>query len=161
MGEDKSARDLLTRFVLQIPCVRPCVIAHRSRKTTLKDRRVGSTAELTRLSIKQPPSYMLIVRSGSVRGNEQCKSGSTSGSSGGPQSTSDVCHVCFCFRKWRAVLLRSCPGNLNLCKCYRMRLGEEQFTGISSWQTTMNTKNSVFWDVTPCGSCNNRRFRGT
>jgi hypothetical protein len=22
-------------------------------------------------------------------------------------------------------------------------------------------KNGVFWDVTPCGSCNNRRFRGT
>jgi hypothetical protein len=21
-------------------------------------------------------------------------------------------------------------------------------------------KNGVFWDVTPCGSCNNRRFRG-
>jgi hypothetical protein len=25
----------------------------------------------------------------------------------------------------------------------------------------MNKKNSVFWDVTPCGSCKNRRFRGT
>jgi hypothetical protein len=22
-------------------------------------------------------------------------------------------------------------------------------------------KNGVFWDVTPCGSCNNRRFVGT
>jgi hypothetical protein len=22
-------------------------------------------------------------------------------------------------------------------------------------------KNGVFWDITPCGSCNNRRFRGT
>jgi hypothetical protein len=22
-------------------------------------------------------------------------------------------------------------------------------------------KNGVFWDVTPCGSCKNRRFRGT
>jgi hypothetical protein len=22
-------------------------------------------------------------------------------------------------------------------------------------------KNSVFWDVTPCGSCKNRRFEGT
>jgi hypothetical protein len=22
-------------------------------------------------------------------------------------------------------------------------------------------KNGVFWDVTPCGSCRNRRFRGT
>jgi hypothetical protein len=22
-------------------------------------------------------------------------------------------------------------------------------------------KNSVFWDVTPCGSCKNRRFGGT
>jgi hypothetical protein len=23
------------------------------------------------------------------------------------------------------------------------------------------TKNAIFWDVTPCGSCKNRRFRGT
>jgi hypothetical protein len=23
------------------------------------------------------------------------------------------------------------------------------------------TNNGVFWDVTPCGSCNNRRFGGT
>jgi hypothetical protein len=22
-------------------------------------------------------------------------------------------------------------------------------------------KNGVYWDVTPCGSCKNRRFRGT
>jgi hypothetical protein len=25
----------------------------------------------------------------------------------------------------------------------------------------MTMKNAVFWDVTPCGSCKNRRFRGT
>jgi hypothetical protein len=24
-----------------------------------------------------------------------------------------------------------------------------------------NPKNGVFWDVTPCGSCKNRRFGGT
>jgi hypothetical protein len=27
--------------------------------------------------------------------------------------------------------------------------------------TTVTRKNSVFWDVTPCGSCKNRRFEGT
>jgi hypothetical protein len=27
--------------------------------------------------------------------------------------------------------------------------------------TTVNMKNGVFWDVTPCGSCKNRRFGGT
>jgi hypothetical protein len=26
--------------------------------------------------------------------------------------------------------------------------------------TTVNMKNVVFWDVTPCDSCKNRRFRG-
>jgi hypothetical protein len=26
--------------------------------------------------------------------------------------------------------------------------------------TAVPMKNSVFWDVTPCGSCKNRRFRG-
>jgi hypothetical protein len=32
--------------------------------------------------------------------------------------------------------------------------GEEKKTGFSK-------KNGVFWDVTPCGSCKNRRFGGT
>jgi hypothetical protein len=27
--------------------------------------------------------------------------------------------------------------------------------------TAVTTKNSVFWVVTPCGSCKNRRFGGT
>jgi hypothetical protein len=27
--------------------------------------------------------------------------------------------------------------------------------------TAVTTKNGVFWDVTPCGSCKNRRFGGT
>jgi hypothetical protein len=26
---------------------------------------------------------------------------------------------------------------------------------------TVTMKNGVFWDVTPCGSCKNRRFGGT
>jgi hypothetical protein len=32
-------------------------------------------------------------------------------------------------------------------------------TGIGELGTTL--KNGVFWDVTPCGSCKNRRFGGT
>jgi hypothetical protein len=27
--------------------------------------------------------------------------------------------------------------------------------------TALTKKNAVFWDVTPCGSCRNRRFGGT
>jgi hypothetical protein len=27
--------------------------------------------------------------------------------------------------------------------------------------TAVTKKNGVFWDVTPCGSCKNRRFGGT
>jgi hypothetical protein len=27
--------------------------------------------------------------------------------------------------------------------------------------TAVTVKNVVFWDVTPCGSCKNRRFAGT
>jgi hypothetical protein len=27
--------------------------------------------------------------------------------------------------------------------------------------TAVTTKNAVFWDVMPCGSCKNRRFGGT
>jgi hypothetical protein len=28
-------------------------------------------------------------------------------------------------------------------------------------RSPMTMKNGVLWDVTPCGSCNNRRFGGT
>jgi hypothetical protein len=28
-------------------------------------------------------------------------------------------------------------------------------------ETLLSAKNCVFWDVTPCGSCKNRRFGGT
>jgi hypothetical protein len=31
----------------------------------------------------------------------------------------------------------------------------------SKTATIVNLKNCVFWDVTPCGSCKNRRFGGT
>jgi hypothetical protein len=29
------------------------------------------------------------------------------------------------------------------------------------WGFQVTMKNGIFWDVTPCGSCNNRRFGGT
>jgi hypothetical protein len=34
-------------------------------------------------------------------------------------------------------------------------------TRIGELGTTLALKNCVFWDVTPCGSCKNRRFGGT
>jgi hypothetical protein len=37
-----------------------------------------------------------------------------------------------------------------------------QMQYVSSYHMIrLNQKNGVFWDVTPCGSCNNRRFGGT
>jgi hypothetical protein len=30
-----------------------------------------------------------------------------------------------------------------------------------STELASETKNAIFWDVTPCGSCKNRRFGGT
>jgi hypothetical protein len=35
-----------------------------------------------------------------------------------------------------------------------------QFHGRFEIFTAMTMKNGVFWDVTPCGSCKNRRFGG-
>jgi hypothetical protein len=32
---------------------------------------------------------------------------------------------------------------------------------VSAGNRTKTLKNGVFWDVTPCGSCKNRRFGGT
>jgi hypothetical protein len=39
-----------------------------------------------------------------------------------------------------------------LCTGYLVRF--EVFTAVTM-------KNGVFWDITSCGSCNNRRFAGT
>jgi hypothetical protein len=33
--------------------------------------------------------------------------------------------------------------------------------GITEVQSIVKMKNGIFWDVTPCGSCKNRRFGGT
>jgi hypothetical protein len=35
--------------------------------------------------------------------------------------------------------------------------------GCETWSLTLRevVKNAVFWDLTPCGSCENRRFGGT
>jgi hypothetical protein len=45
--------------------------------------------------------------------------------------------------------IKLCMFQENVC-CVRF----EVFTAVTM-------KNAVFWDVTPCGSCKNRRFRGT
>jgi hypothetical protein len=34
-------------------------------------------------------------------------------------------------------------------------------TRIDELGTTLAVKNGIFWDVTPCGSCKNKRFGGT
>jgi hypothetical protein len=34
-------------------------------------------------------------------------------------------------------------------------------TRIGELGTTLAVQNGVFWDVTPCGSCKNRRFGAT
>jgi hypothetical protein len=49
-----------------------------------------------------------------------------------------------------------------------MGLGPEGWANVvsetdpppSEWRMTV-LKNGVFWDITPCGSCKNRRFGGT
>jgi hypothetical protein len=52
------------------------------------------------------------------------------------------------------------PFKLNLCGC-----GSDTWTLLAYVRfevfTAVTMKNGVFWDVTPCGSCKNRRFGGT
>jgi hypothetical protein len=38
---------------------------------------------------------------------------------------------------------------------------ELAFGGVTTQKLIIFLKNAVFWDVTPCGSCKNRRFGGT
>jgi hypothetical protein len=35
------------------------------------------------------------------------------------------------------------------------------FHRLAAFKVDLTFKNAVFWDVTPCGSCKNRRFGGT
>jgi hypothetical protein len=51
--------------------------------------------------------------------------------------------------------------------CYTLNLRfifhslRKEFSSVRSEViTAVTTKNGVFWDVTPCGSCKNRRFGG-
>jgi hypothetical protein len=46
------------------------------------------------------------------------------------------------------------PGSAVNLKEMKISVRFEVFTAV-------NMKNGVFWDVTPCGSCKNRRFGGT
>jgi hypothetical protein len=59
-------------------------------------------------------------------------------------------------------------GMLRRVTLVRTQVSEEltaapiiRVTRISEIGTTLTVKNGVFWDVTPCGSCKNRRFGGT
>jgi hypothetical protein len=36
---------------------------------------------------------------------------------------------------------------------------KEEF--LEQWNESIIIKNAIFWDVTPCGACKNRRFGGT
>jgi hypothetical protein len=54
------------------------------------------------------------------------------------------------------------PGSFTL----RERASDTHFTGSENYRrfqafTAVTMKNGVFWDITPRGSCNNRRFGGT
>jgi hypothetical protein len=53
-------------------------------------------------------------------------------------------------RRGRKQRYRSAPYS----KTYYKHVRFEVFTAV-------NMKNGVFWDVTQCGSCKNRRFGGT
>jgi hypothetical protein len=58
-------------------------------------------------------------------------------------------------------------GMLRRVGLVRADVSEERITSIIKVTRTGNlgtmlaVKNGVFWDVTPCGSCKNRRFGGT
>jgi hypothetical protein len=53
------------------------------------------------------------------------------------------------FRIYKTIIL---PVILYGCETWSLTVREER---------KLRVKNDVFWDVTPCGSCKNRRFGGT
>jgi hypothetical protein len=40
-------------------------------------------------------------------------------------------------------------------------LAQDRYRWRAIVNSVMNMQNGVFWDVTPCGCCKNRRFGGT
>jgi hypothetical protein len=45
------------------------------------------------------------------------------------------------------------------CYKYKVEVPKAKYLLLGN-KTVIVLKNGVFWDVTPCGSCNNRRFGG-
>jgi hypothetical protein len=43
----------------------------------------------------------------------------------------------------------------------KFKSGTGYICQLKEWKVIRNMKNAIFWDVTPCGSCKNRRFGGT
>jgi hypothetical protein len=62
------------------------------------------------------------------------------------------------------LLFVSCPenGGRIFLRIMGILLGDKiSRDGEISVATVLAMNNRVFWDVTPCGSCKNRRFGGT
>jgi hypothetical protein len=53
--------------------------------------------------------------------------------------------------------------NFKVCDYVRAGKDSEEVEVCVGFEvfTTVTMKNGVFWDVTPCDSCKNRRFGGT
>jgi hypothetical protein len=68
-----------------------------------------------------------------------------------------------------SVLTRTTSRHYNpegsVVHCYRRGYSKsyKQYRNCVRFEdlTAVTMKNGVFWDVTPCGSCENRRFGGT
>jgi hypothetical protein len=63
-----------------------------------------------------------------------------------PQANNTDWATTTCWRNIQ-IVFEATPYNYHQCKIWG-------FQGVTK-------KNGVFWDVTPCGSCNSRRFGGT
>jgi hypothetical protein len=59
-----------------------------------------------------------------------------------------------------AVALNGCLAAC-VCRKFYTVISGKTFNVRFEVFTAVTTKNCVFWDVTPCGSCTNRRFGGT
>jgi hypothetical protein len=65
-------------------------------------------------------------------------------------STNAILQFCTAFVAAETRMLFELSGKVNL----QFRVRFEVFTAVTM-------KNGIFWDVTLCGSCKNRRFGGT
>jgi hypothetical protein len=74
---------------------------------------------------------------------------------------SELKNRCSCYGQFKIIHIRRGRGEEKACENWTMKFQTLLRHLTVFIQPLSIKKNGLFWDVTPCGSCKNRRFGGT